>query len=218
MHSILPLRELPRLIILDLLSNPVSFSPTYRLFTIFHLTRLKILDGCTITPAESASAREAHQGRLTSELLAERVGRNIPFKTLAELDLPNCRLKHVECFLKNPGTEFKSLRRLNLEGNLLANVDCLRGLPSLRVLNLSQNRIERLFSADPVPLSDDVYSSTLSMYQSSLDGQWGPHVWPGLEELNLSGNLINAISDLGLRRCAELRILNLSGNRIAKVG
>ncbi|TPX46569.1 hypothetical protein SeMB42_g03636 [Synchytrium endobioticum] len=213
LHIIFPLKDLPRLIILDLSSNPVSSTSSYRLFTIFHLPRLKILDGLTISPADSVLAKETHQGRLTSELLSERVGRSIPFRSLGELDLSNCRLKDVECFSKAPGTDFKSLRKLNLEGNLLINADSLRGLPSLRLLNLSQNRIEKLFSTDP-PMSDEF--SLCPVYQVH-EGQWGSDAWPVLEELNLAGNLINAVSELGLRRSGGLRILNLSGNRITKI-
>ncbi|TPX32417.1 hypothetical protein SmJEL517_g04464 [Synchytrium microbalum] len=213
LHNVFPLKELPRLIVLDLAGNAAALQSGYRLFSIFHLPRLKILDGSTITPVEASAAREAHQGRLTCELLAERVGRNVPFKSLAELDLPNCRLKDVECFLRSPANEFRSLRRLNLEGNYLVNADALRSLPSLRVLNLAQNRIDRLFSTDPPgALVDDTWMSA-----SSSDAQWGSNVWPALEELHLSNNIVNAISDLGLRRIVGLRILTLQCNRITKI-
>lgn len=42
LHSIFPLKDLQRLIILDMNGNEICSSKDYRLFMIFHLARLKV--------------------------------------------------------------------------------------------------------------------------------------------------------------------------------
>ncbi|KAJ3090596.1 hypothetical protein HK102_003261, partial [Quaeritorhiza haematococci] len=174
LYSIFPLKELPRLIIIDLDGNPVSRNTNHRLFTIFHLARLKILDGTSITPKEQTQAKEVYLGKLTMELLGEKIG-HFSFKNIVELDLRNCKIKEIDCFrplTMGPSssqsfsdgipqapqstffptmvsnTTFRNLRRLNFDNNLLTNIDPLTSLTSLRSLSLNHNRIERLLSTD----------------------------------------------------------------------
>ena len=45
LKAIQVLKELPKLLILDLSGNPVSDLPESRLYTIYHLRKLKVLDG-----------------------------------------------------------------------------------------------------------------------------------------------------------------------------
>ncbi|KAJ3337839.1 hypothetical protein HDU91_001371, partial [Kappamyces sp. JEL0680] len=90
-----PLKELPRLIILDLTGNPVCKLPNFRLFTIFHLNRLKILNGNGVTVKDQNQAREMYMGKLTVELLGEKIG-HFNFKNITELDLRNCKIKEID--------------------------------------------------------------------------------------------------------------------------
>ena len=73
-HTLYLLKELSNLLILDLAGNEVSQRESYRLFTIYNLSKLKILDGAQVTHKETVSAREAYQGKLTIELLGEKIG------------------------------------------------------------------------------------------------------------------------------------------------
>lgn len=46
--EIIKLKALNRLIILDILGNNLSFDANYRIFCIFNLKKLKVLDGVSI--------------------------------------------------------------------------------------------------------------------------------------------------------------------------
>lgn len=91
-----PLKELPRLIILDLSGNAVCKVPNFRLFTTFHLNRLKSLNGNGITTKDQPQAREIYIGKLTIELLGEKIG-HFNFKNITELDLRNCNIREIDC-------------------------------------------------------------------------------------------------------------------------
>lgn len=49
------LKSLPKLIILDLAGNPVCANPDYRLYTLFRVKRLKVLDGISVNSDEAAA-------------------------------------------------------------------------------------------------------------------------------------------------------------------
>lgn len=193
-----PLKELPRLIILDLSGNPVCRVPNFRYFTIFHLSRLKILNGAGISPKDLTQSREMYMGKLTIELLGEKVG-HFNFKNIMDLDLRNCKIKEVDC-LNN--IEFRNLRKLNFDNNMLTTIDCFSTLTGLRHLSLNNNKIERLLSGD-----HSLSKNTVLKGRSFL---------PHLEELYLGYNNVVKISDLGLYRLPQLKVLYLQGNRITK--
>ena len=66
------LRTVPRLIILDLSGNPLCKDKDYRLYSIYHLKKLKVLDGVSIDTQESLKAKETFTGKMSPELLLER--------------------------------------------------------------------------------------------------------------------------------------------------
>jgi Leucine-rich repeat (LRR) protein len=200
--SLFPLKDLPRLIILDLSGNGVCKAPNFRLFTIFHLNRLKILNGSGITSKDQAQAREAYMGKLTIELLGEKIG-HFNFKNITELDLRNCKIREIDCL---SGGDFRSLKKLNFDNNLLVNIDCFVSLVGLRHLSLNNNKIERLLSMD-----SQFGNSTETPKASMIS------ILPHLEELYLGYNNVSRISDLGLHRMPQLKILYLQGNKISKV-
>jgi Leucine-rich repeat (LRR) protein len=200
--SLFPLKELPRLIILDLSGNAVCKASNFRLFTIFHLNRLKILNGNGITSKDQAQAREAYMGKLTIELLGEKIG-HFNFKNITELDLRNCKIREIDCL---SGGDFRSLRKLNFDNNLLVNIDCFVSLVGLRHLSLNNNKIERLLSMDTQ------FGNTSDSPKSSMVS-----ILPNLEELYLGYNCVSRVSDLGLHRMPQLKILYLQGNKISKV-
>ncbi|KAJ3126543.1 Leucine-rich repeat-containing protein 9 [Nowakowskiella sp. JEL0407] len=210
LFSIFPLKELSRLIILDLTGNALCHEFNYRLFTIFHLSKLKILDGTGINIKEQTSAKEAYLGKLTVELLGEKIG-HFSFKNISELDLRNCKIKEIDCFSTG---EFRHLRKLNFDNNQLTGLDAFIGLVGLKCLSLNNNRIERLASFDlggcgvsSVSGSDGVIDSK-GFCKLNL---------PQLEELYLGYNNISKISELGLYRLPTLKLLYLNGNKILKI-
>ncbi|KAI8921751.1 hypothetical protein BC831DRAFT_475811 [Entophlyctis helioformis] len=237
LFSIFPLKELPRLIILDLTGNAVCKINNYRLFTVFHLGRLKILDGAGITSKEQQQAKDIYMGKLTIELLGEKIG-HFTFKNISELDLRNCKIREIDCLTNG---DFRNLRRLNFDNNLLSNIDCFTSLSGLRYLSLNTNRIERLLSTDPlapVPSSTGGMSGLVNLGNSgtgngagsaSATGMFGAKIetvnefgklktlLPHLEELYLGYNQVARIADLALYRMPNLKILFLQGNRISRI-
>lgn len=175
----------------------------------------QILDGAAISSKELNVAREAYLGKLTIELLGERIG-HFSFKNITELDLRNCKIKEVDCLSKG---DLKNLRKLNFDYNLLTNIDCFISLTGLRYLSLNNNRIERLLSTDPVSQSSSgsnlIYGQTPKIDMSSIARLTS--FLPILEELYLGNNLINRISDLCLYRMKNLKVLYLHGNKIVKI-
>jgi len=90
---------LPRLIILDCSCNPITSNrQDYRIFCIFTLRKLRVLDGISIDPQEHLEAKETFSGRLTEDMLNLRLqGRRMV--DVRELDLSNCKLRDFEDML-----------------------------------------------------------------------------------------------------------------------
>ncbi|KAJ3213041.1 Leucine-rich repeat-containing protein 9 [Clydaea vesicula] len=221
LFSIFPLKEIQRLIILDLTGNEITKCKDYRLFLIFHLSKLKILDGGSISTKEQQSAKDLLFGRLTVELLGEKIG-HFSFKNILELDLRNFKIKEIDCFKpltfeKKPSSgldEFRNLKRINFDNNCLTNIDSLTRLRGLKYLSLNGNKIERLLVTDsPGYFNKNIESDTKVTPEYNLSYI----LFPNLEELYLGNNLISKISDLGLGRIPNLRYLNLNGNKITKL-
>lgn len=112
----------------------------------------------------------------------------------------NCKIREVDCLSRG---EFRNLRKLNFDNNLLANIDCFSELSGLKYLSLNNNRIEILLSTDGNQSGRQEVRAGLFLSQ--------------LEELYLGSNLISKISDLALYRMPQLRILFLQANKIAKI-
>ena len=135
------LKNLPKIIILDLSGNPLCKEQNYRIFTLFHLKKLKVLDGISIESGEQQLAKDTFTGRLTEETLHSRLI-GIPANEIKILDLSNCKLRDFEDMFNC--TQFPHLRDLNLSLNLFISLRPIGYLPHLRILNLSGNKIESL--------------------------------------------------------------------------
>ncbi|KAI9334738.1 hypothetical protein BDR26DRAFT_866682 [Obelidium mucronatum] len=193
LYNIFPLKELPRLIIFDVTGNQVCQQHHYRMFTIFHLSRLKILDGASITSKEQAAAKEIYLGKLTIELLGAKIG-HFSFRNISELDLRNCKIREADCFT---GPHSRWTR--------------LPGLQGLRCLCLNNNRIDKLLLADlPAVVGLNGWRVDNSEFQRKS-------IFPNLEELHLGNNNISRIADLGLYRMGQLKRLYLQGNKITRI-
>jgi len=94
-REIVKLKDLPRLIILDISCNPGANSSSNRVYCIFHLRKLRVLDGISIDPQEHLEAKETFSGRLTEEIMNSRLqGRKL--NEMRDLDLSNCKLRDFE--------------------------------------------------------------------------------------------------------------------------
>ncbi len=119
------IKDLPKLIIVDLSGNTICKSSSYRIYCVYYMRKLKVLDGIGVDAAEQQMAREKYSGKLTSEFLTEKIGvrsyfcfdmLNVPkrqknsqapmyldgflqhkyFEHIRELDLSGCRIKEIE--------------------------------------------------------------------------------------------------------------------------
>ena len=135
------LKHLHKLIILDISGNPLSKDPNYRIFTLYNLKKLKVLDGVSVEVAEHQIAKDLFTGRLTEEILLSRLNGLSP-ENVQELDLTNCKLKDFEDIFNE--NYFPNLVELNLSVNLFTTTKMLGVLPKLKILILNSNKLETL--------------------------------------------------------------------------
>ena len=80
------------------------------------MKKLKVLDGVSIEHGEQQQSKEVFHGRLTDELLEQKVG-SLNFRSIRELDLSNCKLRDFEDMFDE--SRFPNLRELNLSFNFM---------------------------------------------------------------------------------------------------
>lgn len=205
----LHLRDLPKLIILDLAGNPCASIDVYRSYVVFQVKRLKVLDGISIDAAEIQRSKDTFAGRISAELLRERLPAGAEWGLARELNLASCALKEITLL-----DAFTSLTHLKLEHNSLVNIDGLRCCVSLVALNLSHNRlgqcaVGRVFELMPNLESLSLESNGItSIAQLQLNSQ-------RLKFLNLKSNEILKID--GLDRVGQLREILLDKNRLRAI-
>ncbi len=197
------LKNFSKLIILDLLGNPLCDDYDYRGYTVYHLKKLKVLDGTTVESSEQAAARSKYLGRLTVDMLEEQVGHRF-FDHLRELDISNLRLRDV-CHAFSGGA-FGNLCEVNLDNNLLQNVDGLRTLPNLHVLRLNNNRLDCAIFCEHN--DHDLHHSKKKLCDCCF---------PQLEVLQLGGNQIASVRGLQLAGLQSLKTLFLQDNTLSKI-
>ena len=197
------LKSFSKLIILDLLGNPLCDDYDYRGYTVYHLKKLKVLDGQTVESSEQAAARSKYLGRLTVDTLEEQVGHRF-FDHLRDLDISNLRLRDV-CHAFSGGA-FVNLCELNLDNNLLQNVDGLRTLPNLHVLRLNNNRLDAAVFCE---------HNDCEFHHSKK--KLCPVCFPQLEVLQLGGNQIASIKGLQLAGLQNLKTLFMQDNTFSKI-
>eukprot|EP01062_Namystynia_karyoxenos_P016562 TRINITY_DN16052_c0_g1_i2.p1 TRINITY_DN16052_c0_g1~~TRINITY_DN16052_c0_g1_i2.p1 ORF type:complete len:1450 (+),score=618.42 TRINITY_DN16052_c0_g1_i2:74-4351(+) len=190
------LRPVSKLIILDLSGNPLCSGADYRMFTVFSLKKLKVLDGLAVDTSEAGKAKDAFVGRLTGELLSERAGAT-NWSAVDTLNLSGCSLKELGML-----EHAEALTSLNLDRNALTGLEGLKGLGRLARLSARENRIAA--SADPRHAAD---RGAIGRSLAALTL---------LEVLCLEGNQISSIAALGLR-LPVLHTLRLRGNDLQRL-
>jgi Leucine-rich repeat (LRR) protein len=113
-----------------------------REFAIFHLKKLKVLDGIGIEPQETKNAKAMFAGRLTEEILEQRL-QGLTTDNVKKLDLSNTKLRDFEDVFTNK--TYPKLTDLNVSQNHLTSLNSFGSLPTLRILQLANNRLETLF-------------------------------------------------------------------------
>ncbi|KAJ1295683.1 hypothetical protein BS78_01G241500 [Paspalum vaginatum] len=135
-----------------------------------------------------------------------------PFSSLRAVNLSSNFIVHI-----SPGSLPKGLHSLDLSRNKIANIEGLRELTKLRVLNLSYNRISRIGHG----LSNCTAIRELYLAGNKISDVEGLHRLLKLAVLDLSFNKITTAKALGqlVANYHSLLALNLLGNPVqANVG
>jgi Leucine-rich repeat (LRR) protein len=210
------IKGMSKLIILDLSGNQLCSALDYRHYTIYHVRKLKVLDGAGVEMAEQEAAKDKYDGKLTTEFVVERVGHSF-LEHVRELNLAASRVRDVGDVLTE--ASFPSLKELNLDNNQLVDLSGLLDLPLLTILRLNHNRVEHLgLVADgdhPRPVLPHLEVLQLGYNHINYIPSLRLHCLPELKSLFLQGNDITKIE--GLDRCIQLRELILDKNKIKAV-
>ncbi|KAF3701209.1 Leucine-rich repeat-containing protein 9 [Channa argus] len=220
------LKRLTNLIILDLYGNPlVEKLENYRIYVVFHLTSLKALDGTAVEVTECESAKDMFGGRLTPEMVAEKLGHS-NYTDITYLTLKSCSIRMVDL---SPADLFGSLYCVNLDHNNLTSFSGLIYLPNIKALCLNYNHIESILPRQKVHLTNrqmlysKVHSSGYGQQSTSrvsretgATGSLEP-LMGSLEVLYLSHNGISNMANLQLSRLTNLKALFLQDNEISMV-
>ncbi|XP_010216399.1 PREDICTED: leucine-rich repeat-containing protein 9-like [Tinamus guttatus] len=222
------LKGLTNLIILDMNGNLIVWKQdNYRLFVLFHLPSLKALDGTAVDPTEGESARDLFGGKLTSDMIADRLGHS-DFTEMQELNWTASHIRTVELV---PADQFRNVCSVNLQNNNLTSFSGLIFLPNVKVLCLNYNRIESILPRQKPPNQPTNRQQLYQKVTSSGYGQQGlskgrrdaafvgnlPPVMQSLEVLHLGYNGITNMAQLQLSRLKNLKLLFLQGNFISHI-
>lgn len=213
--EVILIKNLKNLLIVDFRNNPMTKETgNYRLYVIFHLKGLQILDGETVDSTEIIEAKDMFGGRLTSDFISERL-HGCTNHDLRELNLPNCSLRTVD--LGN-GDIYGKLTSINLEHNHLTSLGGLLYLHNLKVLCLNNNRIESIFPRQKwgKQKSNPANGDSEDPHDGDMDNG-NCRILLKLEVLHLGYNEIRSLPQLQLHRLPSLKALFLQGNDINKL-
>ncbi|KAM9354856.1 leucine-rich repeat-containing protein 9 [Pholidichthys leucotaenia] len=221
------LKGLTNLIILDLYGNPlVEKLENYRIYVVFHLTSLKVLDGIAVEASESENVKNMFRGRLTTDTVVEKLGHS-NYTEITHLTLQSCSIRTVDLSAEL----FCNLHSVNLDHNNLTSFSGLIYLPSIKALCLNYNHVESILPRQKTQAHLTNKQILHSKVHSSGYGQQGPSkanrdtgpasslepLMGSLEVLHLSHNGISNMANLQLSRFTNLKALFLQGNEISQV-
>uniref|UniRef100_A0A8B9C7N4 U2A'/phosphoprotein 32 family A C-terminal domain-containing protein n=1 Tax=Anser brachyrhynchus TaxID=132585 RepID=A0A8B9C7N4_9AVES len=223
------LKSLTNLIILDMSGNTIVWKQdNYRLFVLFHLPSLKALDGIRVEPTEGESARDLFGGKLTSDMIADRLGHS-DFTEMQELNWATSNIRYTVELV--PADQFRNVYSVNLQNNNLTSFSGLIFLPNVKVLCLNYNQIESILpgqkSPNQVTNRQHLYRRVASsgygqqeLAKGRRDAGFGenlPPIMQSLEVLHLGHNGITDMAQLQLSRLKNLKLLFLQGNYISQI-
>nr|CDS15005.1 leucine rich repeat containing protein 9 [Echinococcus granulosus] len=216
-QSVLALSDLPDLRVVDLRFNPLKTQLSrYRLRTVYHLPHLAFLDGVEVNISEVNEAREALDGRLSTDYLLASLGLESPGRVTHY----NCEDGGIRSVELAPSEAFFNLHTLNLQNNRLTSFEGLLQLENLEVLWLPGNKISTLCSGISGRDTKVTYLpklAVLSLAQNDITSLVPLHLnrFPALRTLFLQDNAISTLS--GLVEMDNLRHLVLDRNKFRKL-
>jgi len=167
-------------------------------------------------PDEAVTALSLYGGSLRSLAQIKRVER---FANLASLCVHGCRLTRMDV---DPALRAcrASLRELNLSSNRIARLEGFPALPELRVLDLTNNRLESLAGIDegaPALTRLVVSRNALQTLHALGVPRADAKPWT-LEHLDARGNALKSFADIaaGLGAVTSLKTLRLADEETAE--
>eukprot|EP00929_Paragymnodinium_shiwhaense_P061797 TRINITY_DN30882_c0_g2_i1.p1 TRINITY_DN30882_c0_g2~~TRINITY_DN30882_c0_g2_i1.p1 ORF type:complete len:1502 (-),score=435.63 TRINITY_DN30882_c0_g2_i1:512-5017(-) len=198
LRSVLMLKQLPKLIVLDLSGNELCSATDYRAYTVFHLRRLKVLDGQPVTPADHQEAEEKFTGRVTMELIEEKLGPSPACYSNRSVDFSGQGLRDLGQLINDE--MFPSLRELNLDSNPIQDVRGLGPLSKLLVLRMNKSRLD---------MEKGIVGEG--------ENHGGLNSMPHIQVLEIGNSGISDVSYFSKLSLSTLRILHLQGNELTKL-
>lgn len=213
--AVATLKGLPRLIILDCSGNAVCSHSDYRLYTVFSLHKLKVLDGSGVDGRDLTAASERFAGCVTLQYLSERFGGEAALQGVSSLELQSSRVRKVDAFSPR---HVQAVETVLLENNVATckGLLPLRAWPSLRTLRVDRNKIATLsdiWETPPSRVEQHWLAEGLAPSQALPPPTWFAH----LEILSLNYNGISDVATLHLNKLPCLTVLSLAGNEISRV-
>ena len=194
-----------------------------------------MLDGVGVTQPEVGAARQRYAGRVDRDFLEDRLGSPRDWDSVTVLDLSGQKLRQID---QLSSSEFKHLRELNLNENILTALGGLSNLPELRTLRLNRNKIQSLESSTAAASrggrkrggggEDAVAKALAAAHEAAAaaqESEFGLAEGIGLsamglgnlEELQLGYNRVTDVRQLNLGGMPCLRVLVLQGNDISEL-
>ncbi|KAH8606304.1 putative Leucine rich repeat Leucine rich repeat [Trypanosoma vivax] len=216
-RDLCPLQSIPKLVSLDAVGNPCAprtqaeECSECRNYLLYNMPKLKVLDGLPVVEADQQRARDVFAGRVSSDLLVERVGAAETWETVQEIDLSHCGLRELTM-----PESFGQAKVFHLHHNYLERIDGLLPLQSLVALDLSHNRLGH----SPI---GKVLQQLPNLLSLSLEANHITDVsllclaLPQLQFLNLKNNEIGSL-DNSLCGLVNLRELLLDNNKMRALG
>uniref|UniRef100_A0A669QJU4 Leucine rich repeat containing 9 n=1 Tax=Phasianus colchicus TaxID=9054 RepID=A0A669QJU4_PHACC len=243
-QEIYHLKGLTNLIILDMSGNGIVWKQdNYRLFVLFHLPSLNALDGISVEPAEGECAKDLFGGKLTSDMIADRLGHS-DFTEMQELDWANSNIRlanvltvlclnynHIESILPGQKSADELTNRQQLHRKVISSgygqQEYTKGrrdagfeenlppiMQSLEVLHLGHNGITDMAYLQLSRLKNLKFLFLQGNFISQIEGLEGLQF---LQELVLDHNRIKRISQGSLAGQSGLQTLNLEKNHIREL-
>ena len=131
-------------------NNDVSKSNDFRLYMIYYISNLKLINRVGVDKEEQNKANIYFDGRITPELLELKLGSDNS-NNLIEVDLSNCKLKDLENVFNS--NHFSKLKKLDISKNLFSSFKIFGYCPTLQEINLSFNLFERFLGKLEKPVS-----------------------------------------------------------------
>eukprot|EP00392_Amoebophrya_sp_AT5.2_P007085 g7099.t1 len=191
----------------------------YRLYVVWHLRQLKVLDGLPIAADEGGDAKERFAGRLSMEILEEKLGPTPSCFYVRAIDLEGLKLRELGALLQDE--VFPSLRELVLDDNPISSLESLGPCTKLVILKCCKtklNDVGKLGGGAPREPIGRGGSGTATVATGDLAARGGAAHGPASATSDKTSSAVSvpaSASNGGLRHSTNLQVLELRFNSIA---